>query len=45
MREQRESYLYLLQLQRVQDIDTDQVVANFIRKNPRILFASSILFD
>ena len=44
-REQRESDLNLLQLQGVQDIDIDQVVASFIEKNPRRLFARPVLSD
>ena len=44
-REQRESDLNLLQLQGVQDIDIDQVVASFTEKNSRRLFARSILSD
>ena len=45
MGEQRESDLNLLQLQRAQDIGTDQVVASFTKKNSRKLYARSILFD
>ena len=45
MGEQRESDLNLLQLQRVQDMYIDQVVPSFIKKNPRRLFARSILFN
>ena len=35
MGEQRESNLNLLQLQRMEDIDIDKVVASFIKKNPK----------
>ena len=45
MGEQRESDLNLLQLQRVEDIDIDKVVASFIKNNLRRLFARSILFN
>ena len=41
MRQKRERNLNLLQLQWVQDIDIDQVLASFIKKNPRTLFARS----
>ena len=44
MEEQQESDLNLMQLQRVQDIDIDQIVVTFIKKKPRILPARSILF-
>ena len=45
MGEQCESDLNLLQLQRVQDIDIDQLVVSFIKKNPKRLCARSILSD
>ena len=45
MEEQRKRDLNLLQLQRVQDIDIDQVLASFIQKNSRKMFARSTLSD
>ena len=45
MGEQRKRDLNLLQLQRVQDIDIDQVLASFIQKNSRKMFARSTLSD
>ena len=44
MEEQQESDLNLMQLQRVQDTDIDQIVVSFIKKKPKILPARSILF-
>ena len=45
MREQCESDLILLQLQQVQDIGIDQVMASFTKKNPKKIYTRSILFD